>query len=72
MGGRDRQISEFEASLDYKVSSRAARAIQRKPVSKNKKQKQTNKKKPNKTKPKHLYLSKVILVNLFPNSIPLS
>jgi hypothetical protein len=34
-GGRGRQISEFEASLVYKVSSRTARAIQRNPVSKN-------------------------------------
>jgi hypothetical protein len=33
-GGRDRWISEFEASLVYKVSSRTARAIQRNPVSK--------------------------------------
>jgi hypothetical protein len=33
---RDRQISEFKASLVYKVSSRTARAIQRNPVSKNK------------------------------------
>jgi hypothetical protein len=37
-------ISEFEASLVYKVSSRTARAIQRNPVSK----KQTNKQKQNK------------------------
>jgi hypothetical protein len=37
---RQRQeISEFEASLVYKVSSRTARAIQRNPVSKNKKPK---------------------------------
>ena len=43
--GRGRQISEFDASLVYKVSSRTARATQRNPVSK----KQTNKKK-NKTK----------------------
>jgi hypothetical protein len=35
-GGRGRRISEFEASLVYKVSSRTARAIQRNPVSKNK------------------------------------
>jgi hypothetical protein len=35
--GRGRQISEFEASLIYKVSSRTARAIQRNPVSKKKK-----------------------------------
>jgi hypothetical protein len=39
LGGRDRQISQFEASLVYKVSSRTARAIQRNPVSK--KQKET-------------------------------
>jgi hypothetical protein len=37
LGGRGRQISEFEASLVYKVSSRTARAIQRNPVSKKKK-----------------------------------
>jgi hypothetical protein len=36
LGGRGRLISEFEASLVYKVSSRTARAIQRNPVSKNK------------------------------------
>jgi hypothetical protein len=35
LGGRGRWISEFEASLVYKVSSRTARAIQRNPVSKN-------------------------------------
>jgi hypothetical protein len=39
--GRGRRISEFEASLVYKVSSRIARAIQRNPVSKKQK---TNKK----------------------------
>jgi hypothetical protein len=33
LGGRGRQISEFEASLVCKVSSRTARAIQRNPVS---------------------------------------
>jgi hypothetical protein len=46
VGDRGRQISEFEASLIYKVSSRTVRAIQRNPVSKNKnknKNKQTNK-----------------------------
>jgi hypothetical protein len=37
LGYRGRQISEFEASLVYKVSSRTARAIQRNPVSKKKK-----------------------------------
>jgi hypothetical protein len=44
LGGRGRQISEFEASLVYKVSSRKARAIQRNPVSKT--NKQTNKQTP--------------------------
>jgi hypothetical protein len=39
LGGRGRQISEFEASLVYKVSSRTARATQRNPVSKKKKKK---------------------------------
>jgi hypothetical protein len=39
LGGRGRRISEFEASLVYKVSSRTARAIQRNPVSKNQKKK---------------------------------
>ena len=38
-GGRGRWISEFEASLVNKVSFRTARAVQRNPVSKNKKQK---------------------------------
>jgi hypothetical protein len=61
LGGRGRRISEFEASLVYRVSSRTARAAQRNPVSKNKnknksksktKTKQT-KQKTNKTKNKN-------------------
>jgi hypothetical protein len=42
--GRGRQISELEASLVYRMSSRAARATQRNPVSKNEnnKTKKTN------------------------------
>jgi hypothetical protein len=36
------RIAEFEASLVYKVSFRTARAIQRNPVLKNKKQNKTN------------------------------
>jgi hypothetical protein len=36
LGGRGKWISEFEASLVYKVSSRTAKATQRNPVSKNK------------------------------------
>jgi hypothetical protein len=43
-GGRGRQISEFEASLVYKLSCRTARAIQRNPVSE-----KQNKTKQNKT-----------------------
>jgi hypothetical protein len=37
--GKGRQISEFEESLVYRVSSRTARAIQRNPVLKTKNQK---------------------------------
>jgi hypothetical protein len=47
LGGRGRRISEFKASLVYKVSSRTARATQRNPVSK---KKTKNKKTKNKTK----------------------
>jgi hypothetical protein len=36
LGGRGRWISEFKASLVYRVSSRTARAIRRNPVSKKK------------------------------------
>jgi hypothetical protein len=41
--GRGRQISEFKASLVYKVSSKTDRATQRNPVLKNKTNKQTKK-----------------------------
>jgi hypothetical protein len=44
LGGRDRQISEFEASQVYKVSSRTARTIQRNPVWKKKKKKKRKEK----------------------------
>jgi hypothetical protein len=37
LGGRGREISEFEASLVYRVNSRTVRAIQRNPISKTKK-----------------------------------
>jgi hypothetical protein len=49
LGGRGRQISEFKASLVYKVSFRTARATQRNPVLKNK-QKTKNKKQKQKQK----------------------
>jgi hypothetical protein len=45
LGGRGRRISEFEASLVYKVSSRIARATQRIPVLKKQTNKKTNQKK---------------------------
>jgi hypothetical protein len=44
LGGRGRWISEFEASLVYRVSSRTARATQKNPVSKKKKKKKKRKK----------------------------
>jgi hypothetical protein len=51
LGGRGRQISEFEASLVYKVSFRTARAMQRNPASKNNNNNNKNKNKnKNKTK----------------------
>ena len=56
MGGRGsgRQISEFETSLVYRVSSRTARATQRNPVSKkpNPKNQKTRKKKEEEEKEK--------------------
>ena len=57
LGDRDRWISEFEASLVYRESSRRARATRRNAVSKTKptKQKFT---KPNDDKYKHLALYK--------------
>jgi hypothetical protein len=44
LGGRGRQISEFEASLVYRVSSRTARATQKNPVSEKKKKERKKKK----------------------------
>jgi hypothetical protein len=58
LGGRGRRISEFEASLVYRVSARTARATQRNPVSKKQKNKKTKKqknKKINKIKNKYTH-----------------
>ena len=54
MEGRGRWISEFEASLVYRVSSRTARAIQRNPVSKsqNRRKRKKERKKERKRKRK--------------------
>jgi hypothetical protein len=58
LGRQSRQISEFEASLVYRVSSRTARAIQRNPVSNNQKTKQNKKKKTKqKQKPKKVTIT---------------
>jgi hypothetical protein len=43
LGGRGRWISEFKASLVYKVSSRTARATQGNPILKNQKRKKKKK-----------------------------
>jgi hypothetical protein len=45
LGGRHRQIFDFESSLVYKVSSRTAKATQRNPVL------EKNKQKPQQQKP---------------------
>jgi hypothetical protein len=49
LGGRGRWISEFEASLVYRVSSRTAKATQRNPISKNKNKTTTTTKRNNRT-----------------------
>jgi hypothetical protein len=54
LGGTGRRISEFEASLVYRVSSRTARAIQRNPVLKK------NKNKTKERKEKENFLPKII------------
>ena len=57
--GRQRQrISEFKASLVYKVSSRTARATQKNPVSK-KNQKKKRKKEKKKKEKKELFLQRL-------------
>jgi hypothetical protein len=61
LGGRGRRISEFKASLVYRVSSRTVREIQRNPVSKNKTKQ--NKTKQNKTKQNNQPNKKVLLVS---------
>jgi hypothetical protein len=58
LGGRGRRISEFEGSLVYRVSSRTARATQRKPVLKKNKGKTKTKTK-TKTKKFRIYLPRL-------------
>jgi hypothetical protein len=45
LGGRGRRISEFEAILVYRVSSRTAKATQKNPVSREKKKRKKERKK---------------------------
>jgi hypothetical protein len=45
LGGRDRRISEFEATIIYRVNYRTDRAIQRNPVSEKNKNKNKKEKK---------------------------
>jgi hypothetical protein len=71
LGGRGKQISEFEASLVYKVSSRTARAIQRNPVSKTKQNKtkiktKQNQKQTNKQTKNNMKKSKDVQKRFFP------
>jgi hypothetical protein len=44
LGGRGRRISEFEASLVYRMSSRTDRATQRNPVLKRKEKREKKEK----------------------------
>jgi hypothetical protein len=67
LGGRGRRISEFEASLVYRVSSRTARATQRNPVSNKTKQKHNKKKQKNNNNNKNVKINGSLNV-VFTNS----
>jgi hypothetical protein len=58
LGGRGRQISEFEASLVYKVSSRIARATQKPCLKKTKTTTTTTTTKQTKTKKESIRIQK--------------
>jgi hypothetical protein len=62
--GLGRRISEFEANLVYKVSSRSARATQRNPVSKNQKKKKKKKRK------KRTFSPFILLFRFLPHCLP--
>jgi hypothetical protein len=72
LGDRGRWISESEASLVYRVSSRTARATQRSPVSKttttkkkkNPKQQNKTNKKPKATSKSKKYAGRIIIEEL--------
>jgi hypothetical protein len=60
--GRGRGISEFEASLVYRVSSRTARATQRNPVSKKKTKNKKQKTKKQTKKSEYKFISSAYLL----------
>jgi hypothetical protein len=60
LGNRGRRISEFEASLVYKVNFRTAEALQRNPVSKNKTKQNKTKTKTSKQANKQAKTEKLI------------
>jgi hypothetical protein len=64
LGGRGRQISEFKASLFYKVSSGTASSIQRNSLLKNRKKKEK------KRKEKEKEISKPTLSDTLPPTRP--
>jgi hypothetical protein len=65
LGGGGRWISEFEASLVYRVSSRTARATQRNPVSKNREKQKTKNKQTNKNPKEFSYHTSFFFKDLF-------
>jgi hypothetical protein len=66
LGGRGRWISEFKASLIYKVSARTARATQRNPVSKNQKKKKKRERERERERDQGIQIGKEeIMVSLF-------
>ena len=64
LGGRGRRISELEASLVYRVSSRTARATQRNHVLKDQKKEKKKKRKEKKLKLDFCYSSKIAMMSL--------
>jgi hypothetical protein len=63
LGGRGRQISEFEASLVYRVSSRTARATEKPCLEKPKKKKKEKEKEKEKEKKKKESMHKTYCTN---------
>jgi hypothetical protein len=62
LGGRGRRISEFKASLVYRVNSRTVRATQRNPVLKNQRKEKKRKEKKRKEKKRREEKRKEIVI----------